>query len=54
MKPFRVEFYFDQGNTIVHNVQAVDKESALSKIPSNGTYEISDEQTGNILSLIHI
>lgn len=48
MKPFRVEFYFDQGNTIVHNVQAVDKESALSKIPSNGTYEISDTETGNI------
>ncbi|WP_256204422.1 hypothetical protein [Planococcus faecalis] len=32
MKTFRVEFNFDQGNTIVHKVQAVDKESALSKI----------------------
>lgn len=48
MKSFQVEFNFDQGNTIVHNVQAVDKESALSKIPSNGTYEISDVETGNI------
>lgn len=48
MKSFRVEFNFDQGNTIVHNVQAVDKELALSNIPSNGTYEISDMETGNI------
>lgn len=48
MKSFQVEFNFDQGNTIVHNVQAVDKESALGKIPSNGTYEISNEETGNI------
>ncbi|ALS78327.1 hypothetical protein ACQKDD_13205 [Planococcus kocurii] len=48
MKTFRVEFNFDQGNTIVHKVQAVDKESALSKIPSNGTYEISNMETGNI------
>lgn len=48
MKSFQVEFNFDQGNTIVHNVQAVDKESALGKIPSNGTYEINDVETGNI------
>lgn len=48
MKSFQVEFNFDQGNTIVHNVQAVDKESALGKIPSNGTYEINDLETGNI------
>lgn len=48
MKSFQVEFSFDQGNNIVHNVQAVDKESALSKIPSNGTYEISDIETGII------
>lgn len=48
MKSFQVEFNFDHGNTIIHNVQAVDKESALSKIPSNGTYEISDMETGNI------
>lgn len=48
MKTFQVEFYFDQGNTIVHSVKAVDKESALNKIPSNGTYEIIDEQTGKI------
>lgn len=48
MKSFQVEFSFDQGNTIIHNVQAVDKESALSKIPSNGTYEIFDTETGDI------
>lgn len=51
MKSFRIEFNFDQGNTIIHNVQAVDKESALSKIPSNGTYEISDMETGNIFRI---
>jgi len=48
MKSFQIEFNFDQGNTFIHNVQAVDKESALSKIPSNGTYDISDPETGNI------
>ncbi|ANU22950.1 hypothetical protein [Planococcus donghaensis] len=48
MKTFRVEFNFDQENTIVHNVQAMDKESALSQIPSNGTYEISNKETGFI------
>ncbi|EGA89581.1 hypothetical protein GPDM_09800 [Planococcus donghaensis MPA1U2] len=48
MKTFRVEFNFDQENIIVHNVQAMDKESALSQIPSNGTYEISDKETGSI------
>lgn len=51
MKSFRVEFNFDQGNTIVHSVQAMDKESALSNIPSNGTYEISDMETGNIIRI---
>ncbi|TWT07565.1 hypothetical protein FQV26_07055 [Planococcus sp. CPCC 101016] len=51
MKSFRIEFNFDQGNTIIHNVQAVDKESALSKIPSNGTYEIADMETGNIFRI---
>lgn len=48
MKAFQIEFYFDQGNTIVHQVQAVDKESAMSQIPSNGTYEITDKKSGNI------
>lgn len=51
MKSFRVEFNFDQGNTIIHTVQAMDKESALSNIPSNGTYEISDMETGNIIRI---
>jgi hypothetical protein len=48
MKRFQVEFCFDQGNSIILNVNAVDKESALSKIPSNGTYEIADDQSGKI------
>jgi hypothetical protein len=48
LKRFQVEFCFDQGNSIIHNVEAVDKESALSKIPSNGTYEITDEVSGII------
>ena len=51
MKSFRVEFNFDQGNTIIHTVQAMDKESALSNIPSNGTYEFSDMETGNIIRI---
>ena len=51
MKSFRIEFNFDQGNTIIHNVQAVDKKSALSKIPSNGTYEISDTESGDIFRI---
>lgn len=45
---FRVEFNFDKENTFVHHIQAVDKESALSQIPSNGTYEVSDNETSNI------
>lgn len=48
MKTFQVEFYFDQGNTIVQNVKAADREAALNKIPSNGTYEIVDELTGKL------
>lgn len=48
MKAFQLEFHFDQGNTIVFNVNAVDKEAALGKIPSNGTYETTDEQSGKI------
>lgn len=48
MKTFQVEFCFDQGNSIIHNVEAVDKEAALSKIPSNGTYEITDDHSGKI------
>lgn len=48
MKTFQVEFYFDQGNTIVQNVKAADREAALNKIPTNGTYEIVDELTGKL------
>jgi hypothetical protein len=48
MKTFQVEFYFDQGNTILQNVKAADREAALNKIPSNGTYEIVDELTGKL------
>lgn len=48
MKTFQVEFFFDQGNSIVHHVKAVDKESAMSQIPSNGTYELTDEAEGKI------
>ncbi|PSL42045.1 hypothetical protein B0H99_101293 [Planomicrobium soli] len=48
MKRFQVEFCFDKGNSIIHNVEAVDKEAALGKIPSNGTYEITDEPSGKI------
>ncbi|MDN7244134.1 hypothetical protein QWY16_12460 [Planococcus shenhongbingii] len=48
MKTFQVEFYFDQGNTIVLSVQATDKEAALGKIPSNGTYDVIDEASGKI------
>lgn len=39
MKNFQLEFYFDQGNTLTHQVKATSKESALSSIPTNGTYE---------------
>lgn len=48
MKTFQIEFYFDQGNTIVQNVKAGNREAALNKIPSNGTYEIVDELTGKL------
>ncbi len=48
MKMYRIEFNFDKENTFVHHVQAADKESVLSQIPSNGTYEVSDKETGNI------
>ncbi|MBT2581985.1 hypothetical protein [Planococcus sp. ISL-109] len=48
MKTFQVEFFFDQGNSIVHSVKAIDKESAMSQIPSNGTYELTDEASGKI------
>ncbi len=48
MKTFQVEFFFDQGNSIVHAVKAIDKESAMSQIPSNGTYEITDHKNGKI------
>lgn len=48
MKNYQVEFYFDQGNTIVHEIRAVDKASVLSNIPTNGTFEFSNERTGNI------
>lgn len=47
MKTFQIEFYFDQGNTLMHNVKATSKESALSSIPTNGTYEFQDEENGN-------
>ncbi|WP_033544060.1 hypothetical protein [Planococcus sp. CAU13] len=39
MKNFQLEFFFDQGNTLIHQVKATSKESALSGIPTNGTYE---------------
>jgi len=48
VKTFQVEFFFDQGNSIVHSVKAIDKESAMSQIPSNGTYELADEKSGKI------
>ncbi|WP_203332695.1 hypothetical protein [Planococcus beigongshangi] len=44
MKSFKLEFFFDQGNTLTHQVKATSKESALSSIPTNGTYEFQDEQ----------
>lgn len=47
MKNFKLEFYFDQGNTLTHQVKATSKESALSSIPTNGTYEFQDEQDNN-------
>lgn len=47
MKRFQIEFYFDQGNTLTHHVKATSKESALSAIPTNGTYEFTDEENKN-------
>lgn len=47
MKTFQIEFYFDQGNTLIHTVKATSKESALSSIPTNGTYEFQDEKDRN-------
>lgn len=47
MKNFKLEFYFDQGNTLTHQVKATSKESALAGIPTNGTYEFQGEQDNN-------
>lgn len=47
MKTFQIEFYFDQGNTLTHYVKATSKESALSSIPTNGTYEFQDGENSN-------
>lgn len=47
MKKYKVDFYFDQGNTLTHYVKATSKESALSSIPTNGTYEFQDEADKN-------
>lgn len=47
METFQLEFYFDQGNTLIHNVKATSKEAALSSIPTNGTYEFRGEQDNN-------
>jgi len=51
MKMFRVEFNFDKENTFIHHVQGADKEAVLSQIPSNGTYEVSDKETGSIFRI---
>lgn len=48
MKNFQIDFYFDQGNTLTHYVKATGKESALSSIPTNGTYEFRDEEDKNV------
>lgn len=47
MNIYKVDFYFDQGNTLTHYVKATSKESALSGIPTNGTYEFQDEADKN-------
>lgn len=47
MKKFQLDFYFDQGNTLTHHVKATSKESALSNIPTNGTYEFTDAEDKN-------
>lgn len=51
MKNFQIDFYFDQGNTLTHIVKATSKESALSGIPTNGTYEFRDEEDNNVYRL---
>lgn len=48
MRNYQVEFYFDQGNTIVHEMKGLDKASVLSNIPTNGTFEFANEKTGHI------
>ena len=48
MKTFQVEFYFDQGNTIVLTVYAENKESALRNIPTHGTFEITDQDNDRL------
>lgn len=48
MKNFQIEFYFDQGNTLTHYVKATSKDSALSSIPTNGTYEFRDAEDNNV------
>jgi hypothetical protein len=48
MENFKVDFYFDQGNTLTHIVKASSKESALRGIPTNGTYEFRDEKDKNV------
>ncbi|WP_422123472.1 hypothetical protein DHX103_01275 [Planococcus sp. X10-3] len=47
MKTYQIDFYFDQGNTLTHYVKASSKETALSSIPTNGTYEFQDEADKN-------
>jgi len=47
MENFRIDFYFDQGNTLTHTVKATSKDSALSGIQTNGTYEFRDDNDKN-------
>ncbi|MFD1030926.1 hypothetical protein [Metaplanococcus flavidus] len=47
MKTYQIDFHFDQGNTLTHYVKASSKETALSSIPTNGTYEFQDEADKN-------
>lgn len=48
MKTFQIEFYFDQGNTIVLTAHAEDKASALRNIPTHGTFEITDQDNDRL------
>ena len=48
MENFRIDFYFDQGNTLTHTIKATSKDSALSGIPTNGTYEFRDDNDKNV------